>query len=285
MGGQVSNLLIAPLLRKSVPPAMLKTRVITALVLFASFLIVLFAFSAVYVAIAFGLLAAILGWEWAGLMRVDSGGRLLFALVILASCFAAFDTADISFIPLWMASAVFWTVIVPVWLWRGWPIAGNDFAGYLSGWLLIVPTWAAMVRLQDGHPWWLFVVMGIVWVADISAYFAGRAWGRHKLAPAISPGKTWEGVLGAIVGVSVYAFITAEIRGVSTLGRGYWLLFMVALAAISIVGDLFESMIKRQAGVKDSSRLLPGHGGFLDRLDSQTSVLPLAALVLMRVGW
>jgi len=120
-----------------------------------------------------------------------------------------------------------------------------------------------------------------VWVADIAAYFAGRAWGRHKLAPSISPGKTWEGVGGAVVGVMAYGVGGALVAGISPLAKLVWAPLLVALTAVSIVGDLFESMIKRQAGVKDSSNLLPGHGGFLDRLDSQTSTLPLAALILL----
>jgi len=172
-------------------------------------------------------------------------------------------------------------VLAPLWLWRGWRLSSNDIAGYLTGWLLIVPTWAALVALQDGHPWWLFGVMGLVWIADISAYFAGRAWGRHKLAPNISPGKTWEGVLGALVGVCAYSLVGAWVAGISPLDKLNWAPLLLALTAVSVLGDLFESMIKRQAGVKDSSQLLPGHGGFLDRLDSQTSMLPLAALLIL----
>jgi phosphatidate cytidylyltransferase len=178
-------------------------------------------------------------------------------------------------------SGVFWLVLAPLWLWRGWRMSSNDMAGYITGWLLIVPTWAAMLAIQDRNPWWLFAVMALVWVADISAYFAGRAWGRHKLAPTISPGKTWEGVMGAVAGVAVYSIAAALVAGMSPVAEIRWAPMLVALTVVSVIGDLFESMIKRQAGVKDSSQLLPGHGGFLDRLDSQTSILPLAALILL----
>jgi phosphatidate cytidylyltransferase len=260
---------------------MLKARVITALALLAVFLVTLFVLPEPAAAIVFGVLAALLAWEWAGLMRIDAAGRFLFAGVVVVSCYMAFDDPEFAYVKLWAASACFWLVLAPLWLWRGWRLSGNDIAGYLTGWILIVPTWAALVALQDGHPWWLFGVMGLVWIADICAYFAGRRWGRHKLAPAISPGKTWEGVGGALVGVCIYSLIGAWVAGISPLDKLGWAPLLLALTAVSVVGDLFESMVKRQAGVKDSSRLLPGHGGFLDRLDSQTSMLPLAALLIL----
>jgi phosphatidate cytidylyltransferase len=118
--------------------------------------------------------------------------------------------------------------------------------------------------------------MALVWVADISAYFVGRAFGRHKLAPAISPGKTWEGASGAILGGLLYVFLLRQYGNLPlTLSVAAIVPVTAVLVAISIIGDLFESMIKRQAGVKDSSQLLPGHGGVLDRIDSLTSTLPL----------
>jgi phosphatidate cytidylyltransferase len=122
-------------------------------------------------------------------------------------------------------------------------------------------------------------VMALVWVADIAAFFSGRAFGRHKLAPSISPGKTWEGVAGAMAGVLVYGFAVAPtLPAVQNLDRLVLVGCLLLLTALSIVGDLFESLAKRQAGVKDSSQLLPGHGGILDRIDSQLSTLPLVAL-------
>lgn len=260
---------------------MLRTRIITALALLGGFLLTLFVFPAPSAVLIFGALAGVLAWEWAGLIRVESSGRFIFSGVVLVSCFVFYDSFESAYPNLWIASACFWLVAAPLWLWRGWKISSNDMAGYATGWVLIVPTWAAMVALQDGHPWWLFGVMGVVWVADISAYFAGRAFGRHKLAPNISPGKTWEGVGGAIVGVAIYSVVGAWVAGISPLEKLDWAPLLLAMTLVSVAGDLFESMIKRQAGVKDSSQLLPGHGGFLDRLDSQTSMLPLAALLLL----
>ncbi len=260
---------------------MLRARIITALALLAGFLVVLFLLPKPAVAAVFAVVAGLMAWEWAGLMAIDRPGRGLFVGVILASCLIAYHQPDIAFAKLWLVSALFWLIVAPLWLWRRWRLATNDMTGYVTGWLLIVPTWAAMVALQDRNPWWLFGAMALVWVADIAAYFTGRAYGRHKLAPAISPGKTWEGVAGAVVGVLVYGVAAALVAGISPLDKPGWAPLLVSLTGVSVVGDLFESMIKRQAGVKDSGNLLPGHGGLLDRLDSQTSTLPLAALILL----
>ncbi|HTY02581.1 MAG TPA: phosphatidate cytidylyltransferase [Rhodocyclaceae bacterium] len=260
---------------------MLKTRIVTALVLLAGFLAVLFLLPKPSAAIIFGALAGLMAWEWAGLMHIDRAGRVFFAGIVLFSCFTAYDQAEVFYPALWWLSVAFWLLIVPLWLWRGWRLDSNDMGGYAVGWILIVPMWAAMVALQDRNPWWLFAAMALVWVADIGAYFAGRAWGQHKLAPAISPGKTWEGVGGGVAGVLVYGIAATLVAGASPLAEFRWTPVLVALAAMSVVGDLFESLMKRQAGVKDSSELLPGHGGLLDRLDSQTSTLPLVALILL----
>jgi phosphatidate cytidylyltransferase len=140
--------------------------------------------------------------------------------------------------------------------------------------------WLALVRLQP-TPWALLVVMSVVWIADTAAYFAGKSFGRNKLAPQISPGKTWEGAFGAMAAVAVYYGVLLLLEpqqryfnGIA--GLGVFLLILV----LSIEGDLFESWMKRQAGVKDSGQLLPGHGGILDRIDGLTATMPLAALAL-----
>jgi phosphatidate cytidylyltransferase len=155
----------------------------------------------------------------------------------------------------------------------------------LVGWAVLVPTGLAMIDLREAapSPWMLLFVMCLVWVADSAAYFAGRKFGKTKLAPSISPGKTWEGVAGAIFGVTVYVALVwifspefSSLRMLPALMLAAW--WWVVLA---VIGDLFESAIKRQAGVKDSGALLPGHGGLLDRIDALTSTLPLAALAIL----
>jgi phosphatidate cytidylyltransferase len=153
------------------------------------------------------------------------------------------------------------------------------------GAVVIIPAALAMAGLRERSPALLLASLALVWVADSAAYFAGRRFGRHKLAPAISPGKTWEGLAGGFAASIVYAIILANAapRGLPAPQGAAWAgyaLFAVLLCGLSVVGDLFESAVKRRAGVKDSGSLLPGHGGVLDRIDSATSTLPVAALAL-----
>lgn len=257
---------------------MLKARVVTALLLVAGFLAVLFLLPTTAAAGVFALVAALGGWEWAGLMKVPSRSRIVFATVVLMSCLIFWPQAENGFFPLWLLAAIFWLCVAPFWLARRWQTGA---LGYSVGWLLLVPTWAALVALHQRDPGLLLALMALVWVADIAAYFTGRTFGRHKLAPNISPGKTWEGVAGAIVGVLLYGLLAGAFLPImQDMDKLAMLGLLLLLTALSIVGDLFESLIKRQAGMKDSSQLLPGHGGILDRIDSQMSTLPVAALCL-----
>ena len=173
-----------------------------------------------------------------------------------------------------MAAVLFWVIIAPIWLARGVSLQ-HRIALLAAGFIILVPAALALAALP---PLQVLAVLVLVWVADSAAYFVGRAWGRRKLAPSISPGKTWEGAWGGIAGALAYAIICGGLAG------GVAWIPLVAgaalLAVLSIVGDLFESAAKRQAGVKDSGTLLPGHGGILDRIDSATATLPLAALLL-----
>lgn len=258
---------------------MLRTRVVTALVLLGAFVVVLFVLPKPWPAAAFGLIAGLAAWEWAGLVRANQTVAVVYVGLVLAAVAAAYVHASLAFPFLWSASAIFWLGALAWLRWR-WPLAANPVIAYLVGVVVIVPTWAAMVALHERGPWWLFAAMALVWIADIAAYFTGRALGRRKLAPTISPGKTWEGVWGACGGVLVYGYVAALLLGIRLEGNPLWIPLLLALTAFSIVGDLFESLAKRQAGVKDSGRLLPGHGGVLDRIDSQTSTLPLVALIM-----
>jgi phosphatidate cytidylyltransferase len=158
-------------------------------------------------------------------------------------------------------------------MWRGVRPQQTTWLG-AAGFAVLVPAGLAMASLE---PHQVLLVLVLVWIADTAAYFVGRAWGKRKLAPAISPGKSWEGAIAGLVGAAAYAIICGWfIDGIA------WPAFLasaVLLAMVSIIGDLFESAAKRQAGVKDSGSLLPGHGGILDRIDSATATLPLAALL------
>ncbi|MFA7269615.1 MAG: phosphatidate cytidylyltransferase [Sterolibacterium sp.] len=262
---------------------MLKTRVITALILAAGLLAVLFLPPRIATVAVFSGVVALAAWEWAGLLKAGFHSRWLFGLVTLLPCGALFVAGMPRplLIALWSTALVFWLLLVPLWLRQRWPLRA-DATGYFIGWLLLVPSWAGMVMLHAYSPWILLAALALVWVADIAAYFTGRACGRHKLAPTISPGKTWEGAAGAAVGVLAYAavlgWVTDKLQVLDIPQLLLAVLGLLLATAVSILGDLFESLAKRQAGFKDSSGLLPGHGGVLDRIDSLTSALPLAGL-------
>jgi phosphatidate cytidylyltransferase len=184
-------------------------------------------------------------------------------------------------------ATVFWILVAPAWL-RGQWRPRSPLLIAVVGWLVLIAAWVAVVELQARSPWLALAAMAIVWVADIAAYFAGRAFGRRKLAPSISPGKTWEGLCGGLAAVALYALALVPFAhqagyagAVSALAIGAWLLLALVLAVLSVAGDLFESLQKRHAGVKDSGTLLPGHGGVLDRIDALLAAMPLAALAAL----
>lgn len=213
-------------------------------------------------------------FEWARLCRLAGMAAWAYALAAAGVFLALFLGGEAVIRAAFWIAAAFWVAAAPLWLWRG-VQAGHRAALIAIGFVVIVPAALALALLPPAE---VLAVLVLVWIADTAAYFVGRAWGRRKLAPSISPGKSWEGALGGVVGAVAYAIIC----GTFLWGNAWpaYLLAAVVLAAISIVGDLFESAAKRQAGVKDSGTLLPGHGGILDRIDSATAVLPIAALLL-----
>jgi len=156
------------------------------------------------------------------------------------------------------------------------------------GTIAVLALWMAIVQLQARSPWLLLAVMMVVWIADTAAYFSGRRFGRRKLAPAISPGKSWEGVYGALICVFAYAVLLlsfSPLAAQATLSRPLVAAFALVLAMLSVVGDLFESWLKRQAGVKDSGTTLPGHGGVLDRIDALLPAMPAATLFIALLSY
>lgn len=270
---------------------MLKTRVITALVLLVLVLPSLFFLPQAYWALLVALFIGVAAWEWGGLLGFEQNKRLLTGAALATLCAAAIllDPAAIAgaLSPWVMVSygmaALFWCAVIPFWLRAKWKLP-HGFPGLLVGLVVLFPTWLALVQLRVAGPGVLLAIMATVWMADIAAYFSGKTFGKHKLAPTISPGKTWEGALGAGVGVILYGIVLRLAFSFAPVGLPLWVLGLLALTAISIMGDLYESMLKRQAGIKDSSNVLPGHGGVLDRIDSLTSTLPVVALLWLLVA-
>lgn len=271
---------------------MLKARVLTALCLLAAFLSALFFLPPLgWLALAV-LVAGVAAWEWGGLMGWSGPLRSTYPvavglLVAGIGVLAGLDLAPVARHPLlgiiYIAGAVFWVLLAPLWLSRKWRVQALP-AAVATGLMVLVPASLALAHARQVSPAFLLACMAAVWLADIGAYFVGRAFGRHKLAPAISPGKSWEGAAGGAVVVLLYGLGVMAIHGALPSGAGALLaivLGLLAYTAISVEGDLFESLLKRQAGLKDSGHILPGHGGVLDRIDSLTSTLPLVGLVVL----
>ncbi|HYD60036.1 MAG TPA: phosphatidate cytidylyltransferase [Noviherbaspirillum sp.] len=268
---------------------MLKTRVITALVLLAVLLSVLYSKSFVFFMAVASVFMAAASWESARLFRA----RLpILNAVVWTSIFAlVVYLADARAVTLlFVLCAAIWVIRLAPYLGLGLPKPGGIGAQLLGGvyGIAVLGCFVAIVALFMQSPLYLLSVMAIVWIADIGAYFAGKAFGKHKLAPSISPGKSWEGAIGGWVAVLLLAGLstmyapladTFAPRVLAGWGWGGFVGVMTLMVAASIVGDLFESQLKRRAEMKDSSNLLPGHGGVLDRIDALIPTLPLAVLI------
>ena len=268
---------------------MLKERIATAIVLLGIFLAALFLLPTRQFAILVAGIVSLAAFEWATLAKFARSARYgysafataLFAIVVWG--FQEIDPSRGEVALIYAPCAFFWLLVVPYWLARGSTFRSKAGA-LIVGILVVVPAGLSVVSMHSIAPLVLLMLLALVWIADIAAYFVGRAIGKHKLAPRISPGKSWEGALGALVATSIYAIICAMLMPqLSVIVKGgLWVVCLgiaVLLWALSIMGDLFESLVKRQAGVKDSGTLLPGHGGILDRIDSITSTLPVSALL------
>ena len=266
-------------------------RLITALVLLALFCSALVLLPNGYWSAALLVVLCIAALEWAQLVGYRGRMRLVFVALVLGLAVALLrhegrgGSGAGEFDAFFFGPALlFWTAVVPVWLARQWRPRHPLLLG-ITGGIVLLPTWLALARMQ-ATPAHLLLVLGIVWIADTAAYVIGRRMGRRPLAPRISPGKTWEGVLGAAAAVAVYYGLLWFIFGAEmSLREAVTGVAMFAVVtALSVEGDLFESWMKRQAGIKDSGTLLPGHGGILDRIDGLTASLPVAALWLHYLG-
>lgn len=259
---------------------------LTALVLGPALLAAVWFLPTGAVAAILAAVAGLAAWEWTSLMGLRDAGARVLALtlfaVTLAGGWALLEIDGAA--PLALALAAGWWGVAALWTVAYGLGRGDDppplALAAIVGWFVLWPCWLALVYLHGHTPWgpfWLTFLFLLVWAADIGAYFAGRAFGRHRLAPRISPGKTWEGVAGgAVLAVLVGVLFVAVL---APQGPPWIVLLplLVGVVAISVVGDLFESMLKRRGGMKDSGGILPGHGGILDRVDSLTAAGPLLA--------
>lgn len=275
---------------------MLSTRIVTALIALAVVLSALFLLPPRGFALVLLLVMAAAAHEWGALARFGRGGTLVFmgvlvlaggALVYLGVGTGGPDAATPIALAVCGAATLFWVLVATPWVVRRWP-PRSRLALALSGWIVLLGAFAAIGELKARSPWLVLAAMAIVWIADTAAYFSGRAFGRRKLAPQVSPGKTWEGVFGALIAVAVYALALVPLAraagyagNIGARAAVLWLAFAVAVAALSVIGDLFESWLKRNAGVKDSGHLLPGHGGVLDRIDALLAAMPPVAFAAL----
>jgi phosphatidate cytidylyltransferase len=271
---------------------MLLQRTLTALLLAPLvILLILMAPTGVFAAIV-GITFLAAMWEWTRLSGLKAslsrGGVLVLTAVLMALCWVVRD--GIAW-PAIIGVGVAWWIVVGQWLrhfaFGAAPTRENILMKLGAGLLVIVPAWVAAVTIHgaaDRGNWWTMLALLIVWAADIGAYFSGRQFGRRKLAPTISPGKTWAGVYGAFVAGAIVAGVGGSLLGV-TGGKLVGLLVLSLFVVVaSIVGDLFESLMKRHAAVKDSGNLFPGHGGLLDRLDSVFAAMPVFAAGMLLLG-
>lgn len=262
---------------------MLRQRVITALILAPLALLVILWVPHVVTSGAMVLLVLAAAWEWSAFVGLTRRLQRAAYVALIALCVAAIwilQTHHRDQVDSVLGIALLWWVAALIWVAR---FGGrvNGFSAALAGVLVLVPAWLALVQLHEVSRQLVLLLVLLVVAADVGAYFGGRTFGKHKLAPTVSPGKTWEGVAGGLV-----AALLMATAGVYWLNLNAWpfLGLVAAVVFASIVGDLTESMFKRHAGLKDSGSLLPGHGGVMDRVDSVTAAAPFFLVGLERLG-
>jgi len=257
---------------------MLKQRLLTALILIP-LIVWLLSLSTQTVAGVIGFVVVLGAWEWAGLCGWQSGMmRGIYALVMALVLFMLywFQLTRMSI----LLVACLWWLLALFWVFR-YQMGHNllpqsAVIKALLGFLILLPAWTALLILHKDYGWyWVIFLFVLIWTADSGAYFAGRAWGQRKLADKVSPGKSWEGVLGALVMSAMFSIAYAVFKSIPLLTLLFFVLLCLLTVMISILGDLLESLFKRQMGLKDSGQILPGHGGMLDRIDSLTSATPV----------
>lgn len=260
---------------------MLRLRIITACILAVFALGAVVGLPEPWLAAVFWLVAAAGCYEWAGFAGMTKPAwRVVYVAVFSSIVWLAYGKSQWYEVGLLVGCGVWLAAVVAVLVFpNGQGLYRNHWFAGILGLSVLVPAWIALVavRAHEQGNWWLIWAFFLVWGADIGAYFAGRQFGKHKMAPSVSPGKTWEGAAGGFVSAALVCS-----AGLMWLQDDWmrWLPILGALIIVSVFGDLFESVLKRATGVKDSGSLLPGHGGVLDRIDSLLAVMPVFALIL-----
>jgi phosphatidate cytidylyltransferase len=262
---------------------LIRTRIITGALLGCALAATVLFLPTFAMAALFGALWVVGAWEWAGLARLQDGPRIAYTAVCALCMFGALLLLDAQRASWILALALVWWALAFVMVLsypRKFPMGGVALAGFV----VLVPSWLLLALLHRSEPLGRELVMtllAIVWAADVGAYTFGRWLGRVKLAPTVSPGKTWEGVTGGVLAAAAAAWVAAlwlrlPVGGLVAVG--------IATALVSVVGDLAVSVFKRNAGLKDSGSLLPGHGGVMDRIDSLTAAVPIFVLGIHAAG-
>lgn len=265
---------------------MLKQRLISGLLLAGVMLVTILFASQSVVAVMLGVIFAIGAWEWMGLTRYTTPLlRLIFAVIIASLFWLGWIFRQQEFVLAWLVFAIviWFLILVLLSVYH----ASEADAGprwqlplLLSGLILLPAAWFALVKLDGMHPGWLIYALALCAIADSFAYLAGKKFGKHKLAPELSPGKTREGLFGGMLAVFVFALVVALIIELPVMQMVSLVLLSLICGLVSVVGDLFISMMKRETGLKDTGKILPGHGGILDRFDSHIAVAPVLFLGL-----
>ena len=261
---------------------MLRQRVITALLMAPIALLVILWLPHDWTALVFALLVVAGAWEWSAFPGFGHrGARISYVvLIVLAVIVLGWVGAARHYLDEVLIAACLWWLVALLWI-AYFPTHVSRWSATVAGVFVLVPAWLALVRLHSMAPQLVLFLVLLVVAADVGAYFGGRQFGRHKLAPRVSPGKTWEGVAGGLVAAGVMAAVGVYWFNVQAVP--FTILCAIVVVG-SIVGDLTESLFKRHAGLKDSGSLLPGHGGVLDRVDSVTAAAPIFLVGLERLG-
>jgi phosphatidate cytidylyltransferase len=258
---------------------MLKQRIITAIILGTLIVFAIFKLPTQIVAILFASITLVAAWEWSALAGADTTmKRILYLLLVGAGMLLieVFARSSHENMILFVASLWWAGVVMMLALFRVDWLSSSILHKLLkySGFIVLIPAWLALVMLHERSPEILMFLLAIIWMADIAAYFTGKRFGKNKLAPKLSPGKSREGVVGAFISAIALALVGLQLFAINKQQWAYFIILCAVIALISVVGDLYESLLKRKAGVKDSGNILPGHGGVLDRIDSVTAAAP-----------